>query len=87
MLLEFQEAVFPSKVMMGYLSFNARAYVAPPLRCYNTRGIATLQVCVKESRDVDSVEESMLMENVGMIVQLNVAIMAEFTQQYMEDAL
>ncbi len=33
-LLVFQERVLPDKVRVGYMSYNVRAYVPPPLRCY-----------------------------------------------------
>lgn len=33
-LLQFTEEVLPAKVMVGYMSFNVRAYVPPAIRCY-----------------------------------------------------
>lgn len=34
MLLDFQERVLPDKVTVGYMRYNVRAYVPPPLRCF-----------------------------------------------------
>ncbi|XP_049416274.1 uncharacterized protein LOC125878859 [Epinephelus fuscoguttatus] len=33
-MLEFKDQFLPDKVMIGYMSFNVRAYVQPSIRCY-----------------------------------------------------
>ena len=44
--LEFKDEVLPGKVMVRYMSFNVRAYVPPPLRCFKCQRYGhTASVC------------------------------------------
>lgn len=33
-MIQFEEEALPVRVMVGYMSYNVREYVPPPLRCY-----------------------------------------------------
>lgn len=33
-MIQFEEEVLPTRVMVGFMSYNVREYVAPPLRCF-----------------------------------------------------
>lgn len=37
-LLTFESAVLPSRIGLGYLSFQVKPYIRPPLRCYHCQG-------------------------------------------------
>jgi len=68
-LLHFKDDVLPMKVMVGYMSFNIREYVPPPLRCYKCQRYGHTANDAKGNRDVVDVEENMHMESVGVMLQ------------------
>ncbi|XP_035989752.1 uncharacterized protein LOC118561624 isoform X2 [Fundulus heteroclitus] len=50
-LLDFKDKILPDKVMVGYMSFNVRAYIPPPLRCYKCQRYGhTANVCKGKQR-------------------------------------
>lgn len=58
-MLRFESSeVLPSKVMIGYVSFQVRAYVCAPLRCYNCQRYGHIaSVCRAKKRCAHCGEE------------------------------
>lgn len=63
-MITFDEEKLPEKIFIGYMCYDVRLYVPPPLRCFTCQSFGHVAAVCRESKDVVDVVETMSMANV-----------------------
>jgi len=72
-LLQFQEEMLPTRVKVGFMSFQVRPYVPPPLRCFKCQRFGHVAAICRGS-GVENVEEKIMnTANVMKVQKTNAA--------------